>query len=68
MMKNYDESVKINWPYIADHMYRILIIDGSVSGKTNVLLNNQMLTKYIYMSKIHLNQSINCYQKRKRRD
>ena len=28
-----------NWPYTADHPYRILIIDGSGSGKTNVLLN-----------------------------
>ena len=33
MMKNYDESVKINhntnWPNIPDHPYRILIIGGS---------------------------------------
>ena len=28
-----------NWPYIPDHSYRILIIGGSGSGKTNVLLN-----------------------------
>ena len=28
-----------NWPYIADHPYRILIIGGSGSGKTNALLN-----------------------------
>ena len=28
-----------NWPYIPDHRYRILIIGGSGSGKTNVLLN-----------------------------
>ena len=27
------------WPYIPDHPYRILIIDGSGSGKTNTLLN-----------------------------
>ena len=27
------------WPYIPDHPYRILIIGGSESGKTNVLLN-----------------------------
>ena len=42
-MKSYDESVEINhnpnFPYIADNPYRILIIDGSGSGKTNVLLN-----------------------------
>ena len=28
-----------NWPYIPDHLYRILIIGGSGSGKTNALLN-----------------------------
>ena len=43
MMKNYDQSVEINhnpkWSYISDHPYRILIIGGSVSGKTNVLLS-----------------------------
>ena len=31
-MKNYDQLVKIthnlNWPYIPDHPYRILIIGG----------------------------------------
>ena len=32
-----------NWPYIPDHPYRILIIGGSGSGITNVLLN---LIKY----------------------
>ena len=42
-MKNYDQSVKINhnpnWSYILDHPYRILIIGGSGSGKTNALWN-----------------------------
>ena len=42
-MKKYDESVEIshnpNWPYILDHPYRILIIGGSGSGKTNLLMN-----------------------------
>ena len=33
-----DEHNK-NWPYTPDHPYRILIIGGSGSGKTNVLLN-----------------------------
>ena len=46
-MINYDQSVKINhnpnWPYIHDHLYRILLFGGSGSGKTNVLLN---LMKY----------------------
>ena len=27
------------WPYIPDHLCRILIIAGSGSGKTNTLLN-----------------------------
>ena len=27
------------WPYISDHPYRILIVGGSRSGKTNALLN-----------------------------
>ena len=27
------------WPYIPDHPYRIIIIAGSGSGKTNVLSN-----------------------------
>ena len=43
MMKNYDQSVKINhnpnWFYIPDHPYRILLIGGLESGKTIVLLN-----------------------------
>ena len=36
MIKNYDQSIEINhnpnWPYIPDHLYRILIIVGSGSG------------------------------------
>ena len=43
MMKNYDKLVEIdhnpNWPYISGHPYRILIIDGSESGKTKMLFN-----------------------------
>ena len=43
MMKNYGQQVEINhnpyWPYISGNPYRILIIGGSGSGKTNVLLN-----------------------------
>ena len=29
----------LNWPYIPDWPYKILIIGGSGSGKANVLLN-----------------------------
>ena len=43
MLKNYDKSIEINhdpnWPYIPDHPYRILVIGGSGSGKTSVLLS-----------------------------
>ena len=43
MMKNHDQTVKIyhnpSWPYIPDHPFRMLIIGGWGSGKTNVLLN-----------------------------
>ena len=58
MMKNYDQSVEINhnpdWPYILDYLYRILIIGGSGSDKTNVLLK-LIFIKFIYISEIHLN-------------
>ena len=37
-LENITEHNK-NLPYISDHPYRILIIGGSGSGKTNVLLN-----------------------------
>ena len=33
------EEHNLNWPYIPDHLYRILIIGGSGTGKTNALLN-----------------------------
>ena len=42
----------LNWPYIPDHPYRILIIGGSASGKTNALLNlinNQPDVDKIYL-------------------
>ena len=45
-MINFDEYTNENiikhyskWSYIPDHPYRILIIGGSGSGKTNALLN-----------------------------
>ena len=45
-MINFDEYTNenkkehnLNWPYTPDHTYRILIIGGSGTGKTNALLN-----------------------------
>ena len=45
-MVNFDDYTNENkaennskWAYIPDHPYRILIIGGSGSGKTNALLN-----------------------------
>ena len=60
-----EDKLKHNpdWPYIPDHPYRILIIRGSGSGKTNTLLNlktaSQILIKYICTLKIFVNQNIN---------
>ena len=58
-MTNFDDYVNENktehnkyWPYIPDHPYRILIIKGSGSGKTNVLINlieNQPEIDIIYL-------------------
>ena len=64
-MINFDDYVNENkteqsskWPYILDHPCRILIIEGSVSGKTNALLNlinNQSdIDKTICALKIHM--------------
>ena len=45
-MINFDDCTNENklehnskWPYILNHPYRILIVGGSGSGKTNALLN-----------------------------
>ena len=52
-----------NWPKILYHAYRILIIGGSGSGKTNALLNlinhEPNIDKIIYMLKIRMKESIN---------
>ena len=41
-----------NRPYIPDHPYRILIIGGSGSGKTNALLN--LINNQPNIAKIYL--------------
>ena len=66
-----------NWPYIPDHPYRTLIIGGSGSRKTNVLLNfienepdidkiylyakDPYEAKYQYLIKIHEKVGIDHY-------
>ena len=42
----------LNRPYIPDHPYRIMIIKGSGSGKTNALLN--IINKQPDIDKIYL--------------
>ena len=58
-MINFDEYTNenkkehnLNWPYIPDHPYRILIIGGSGSVKTNALLN--LIQNQLYIDKIYL--------------
>ena len=58
-MINFDDYANENkiehnlkWPYIPDHSYRILIIRGSGSGKTNALLN--LINKQPDIDKIYL--------------
>ena len=49
-------KLNTNWPYIPDHPYITLIIGGSGSGKTNLLLNlieNQPDIDKIYLYAKH---------------
>ena len=39
IVNNNNEKHNEKWPFIPDHPYRILIIDGSGSGKTSTLLH-----------------------------
>ena len=69
-MINFDDYTNENiiehnpkWPYIPDHPYRILIIGSSGSGKMNALLNliknSQILIKFFFMQRIHMEKNIN---------
>ena len=58
-MINFDDIVNENkakhnrnWPYIPDHPYRILIIGGLGSGKTNALIN--LINEQNNIDKIYL--------------
>ena len=59
-----DTEYNLKWPYIPHHPYRMLIIGGSGSEKTNASLNliksHQDFDKiYLYVKKILMNQNIN---------
>ena len=59
------------WPYIPDHPYGILIIGGSGSGKTNVLLNlinEQDDTDKMYLYAKDLSETKNKYLIKKRKN
>ena len=47
-----NEEHNEKWSYIPDHPYRILIIGGSRSGKTNTLLN--LISKQKDIDKIYI--------------
>ena len=58
-MINFDEYTNENkiehnskWPYIPDNPYRILIVGGSGSRKTNALLN--LISNQLDIDKIYL--------------
>ena len=58
-MINFDDAIKEetkehnpNWPQIVDNPYRILVIGGSGSGKTNSLFN--LINQQPHIDKIYL--------------
>ena len=58
-MINFDDYTNENklehnpdWPYIPDHLCRILIMGGSGSGKTNALFN--LINNLLDIDKIYL--------------
>ena len=60
IVNNNNEKHNEKWPYIPDHPYRILIIGGSGSGKTNTLLhliNEQKDIDKIYLYEKDLSES-----------
>ena len=68
-MVNFDNVTKENikehnpnWLQLLYHLYRILMIGESGSGKTDPYINlmfiNQILINFIYMLKIRMNQNI----------
>lgn len=60
MFKNYNELVRIindpSWVFILDNPYKILVIGGSESDKTNVLVN---LTKHQRTDNVKISLYVN---------
>ena len=52
IVNNNNEKHNEKLPYIPDHPYRVLIIGGSGSGKTNILLN--LINEQKYIDQIYL--------------
>ena len=72
-MINYDyitteniEEQNPNWPQIFDHPYRILILEGSGSGKINAII--VFLIKFVCMLKIQMKQNINTLLKKVKKE
>ena len=60
IINNNNEKHNEKWPYVPEHPYRILIIGGSGSGKTNTLLklvNEQEDIDKIYLYAKDLSES-----------
>ena len=52
IMNDKNKGYNKKWAYIPDHLYRILIIGGSGSGKTNILLN--LINEQEHIDKVYL--------------